>query len=217
MMRVFRPTSPMNMGVWILAGAAPTAIATGLLINRGGWLGRVGEATGYASGLFGAALSGYTAVLVSNSVIPVWQDARRWMPPQFVASSMSAAAGVLQLFPLGSRADRITRVFGAIGRTADLAAAKLVETSASVTPRVSEPFRRGLPSTLWKAASILTGVSLALTLIPRKSQTVRRLAGACGLAGSLCLRLAVHTITQASARDARASFDQQRDRPALSR
>ena len=33
MMRVFRPTSPMNMGVWILSGAAPTAIATGLRVN----------------------------------------------------------------------------------------------------------------------------------------------------------------------------------------
>ncbi len=39
MMRVFRPASPMNMGVWILAGAAPTAIATGLLVNRRGLWG----------------------------------------------------------------------------------------------------------------------------------------------------------------------------------
>ena len=80
MMRVFRPTSPMNMGAWILGGAAPTAIATGLFINRGGLLGLIGEVTGYLSGVFGAALATYTGVLVSNSAIPVWQEARRWMP-----------------------------------------------------------------------------------------------------------------------------------------
>jgi len=74
----------------------------------------------------------------------------------FVASSISAAAGVLQLFPLGPRANRIAQIFGAAGRVTDLAASKLVETSASVPPRVGEPFHRSLPFTLWKAASILT-------------------------------------------------------------
>src|SRR5215471_9717963 len=34
MVRVFRPTSPMNIGVWILSGVAPTAITTGLFLNR---------------------------------------------------------------------------------------------------------------------------------------------------------------------------------------
>ncbi len=84
MMRVFRPSSPMNMGSWILAGAAPAAIVTGLFINRRGVLGAIGEAAGYASGVFGAALAGYTGVLVANTVLPIWQDARRWMPVLFI-------------------------------------------------------------------------------------------------------------------------------------
>src|SRR5579871_1571195 len=53
MLRVFRPSSPMNMGVWILSGAAPTAIATGLLINREGIPGKIGEVSGWLSGVFG--------------------------------------------------------------------------------------------------------------------------------------------------------------------
>jgi formate-dependent nitrite reductase membrane component NrfD len=72
MLRVFRPTSPMNLGAWILAGAAPTAIATALFINRRGLLGWLGESAGYASGVFGAALATYTGVLVANSAVPVW-------------------------------------------------------------------------------------------------------------------------------------------------
>src|SRR5581483_4524069 len=72
MMRVFRPTSPMNLGTWILGAAAPAALATGLFINRGGFLGAAGEVAGYISGVFGAALAGYTGVVVSNTAVPVW-------------------------------------------------------------------------------------------------------------------------------------------------
>jgi hypothetical protein len=213
MMRVFRPTSPMNMGVWILGGAAPTAIATGLFLNRDGWLGRVGEAAGLSSGIFGLALSSYTGVLVANSAIPVWQDSRRWMPVLFAASGASAAASILELFYGGPRASRITQVFGAASRSAELAAAKLVQSSASAVPRVGVPFRRGRGGALWKAASILTAASLGLSLIPGRSRGVKRLAGTLGAVGSLCLRFAVHYISQASSRDARASFDHQRAQP----
>ncbi len=98
MLRVFRPTSPMNMGSWILAGAAPSAIVTGLLIDRGGLLGQIGEASGYASGVFGAALAGYTGVLVSNTVVPIWQDTGRWVPVLFIGSAAATAASILELF-----------------------------------------------------------------------------------------------------------------------
>src|SRR4051812_38217798 len=77
MLRVFRPTSPMNLGAWILSSTAPAAIAAGLFLNRGGLLGRIGEVCGYASGVLGAALATYTGVLVANTAIPVWQDSRR--------------------------------------------------------------------------------------------------------------------------------------------
>jgi len=40
MLRVFRPTSPMNMGVWILSSVSPSAIAAALCANRGGILER---------------------------------------------------------------------------------------------------------------------------------------------------------------------------------
>src|ERR1051326_6861192 len=84
MMRVFRPTSPMNMGVWILGGAAPTAIATGLFVKHRGLAGQVGEGLGYMSGIFGTALAGYTGVLVANTAIPLWQVSRCWLPVLFV-------------------------------------------------------------------------------------------------------------------------------------
>jgi hypothetical protein len=210
MMRVFRPTSPMNMGAWILSGAAPTAIATGLFINRGGLLGTIGEITGYFAGGFGTMLAGYTGVLVSNSAIPVWQESRRWMPVLFMASAMTSAASLLDLWYEHERANRITGIFGTVGRIGELVAAHQVEKAASEIPKVGEPFREGATAALWKASTVLTAASLVLSLVPGKSRTTRRVAGVLGALGSLALRFAVHYISNASARDPRASFQLQR-------
>jgi formate-dependent nitrite reductase membrane component NrfD len=211
MMRVFRPTSPMNMGVWILSGAAPTAIVTGVFANRKGVLGDMAELTGYLSGIFGAALAGYTGVLVSNTVIPIWQPSRRWLPPLFVASSMATAASVVDVFGSKGRPSRTaTWMFGTAGRIAELAAAKQVERAASDVPKVGEPFHNGGASVLWKASTALTVTSLVLTIMPGKSTRRRRIAGILGAAGSLCLRLAVHYLGDVSAREPRATFHQQR-------
>jgi formate-dependent nitrite reductase membrane component NrfD len=209
MMRVFRPTSPMNMGVWILSGAAPTAITTGLLLNREGVLGTIGEVAGYLSGLFGAALATYTGVLVSNTAIPIWQAARRWMPVLFAASGAATAGSVIDVF-VPSSSCRTTQVFGTAGRLVEIVAAKQVELAANEIPKVGEPFRRSAPGLLWKAATALTAASLVATMMPGKTPSRMKTAGLLGIAGSLCLRLAVHYLGNVSARDPLASFHQQR-------
>jgi formate-dependent nitrite reductase membrane component NrfD len=210
MMRVFRPTSPMNMGTWILSGAAPTAILTGLLINRDGLAGKVGEVTGYLSGIFGAALAGYTGVLVSNSAIPVWQEARRWLPIMFMGSSAAAAASIIDLLARDARAARLATLFGAAGRITEIAACVQTERVVRPLPKVAEPLHRGGAGFLWRAATVLTAASLAVSLWPRREKT--KLGGLLGIAGSLCLRVAVHYIGNSSAREPRASFQQQRQR-----
>ena len=205
MMRVFRPTSPMNMGVWILAGAAPSAIATGLLLNRPGILGRIGGACGYISGVFGAALAGYTGVLVANTAVPVWQESRRWLPVLFLASSAASAAAIIDVFTGDQPSGRVTRIFGTAGRIAELAAAKKVESGAS-----SCPLRRGGAGVLWRAATLLTVASVVVSLWPGKSREKRKAGGILAAAGSLCLRFAVHFAGRASARDPRAVIEAQK-------
>jgi formate-dependent nitrite reductase membrane component NrfD len=210
MMRVFRPTSPMNMGTWILAGAAPTAICTGLFVNRAGFFGDIAEVTGYLSGLFGAALAGYTGVLVANSAIPLWQEARAWVPAMFVASSAAAAASVIDIVSPHEGTRGVTRLFGTAGRLAEMATAKQVERTASAISKVGEPLHRGGASVLWKLASGLTAASFVTSVLPGRSRKKTIVSGALGIAGSLCLRFAVHYLSNASARDPRASFRQQR-------
>jgi hypothetical protein len=210
MMRVFRPTSPMNMGVWILAGAAPTAITTGLFINQGGLLGRIGEISGYLSGLFGAALSGYTGVLVANTAIPVWQQARRWLPVMFVASSAGAAASIINIVTGDEAARTVARAFGTAGQLAEIASARMVEREADTVPKVGEALHHGGPAMLWKAATVLTAASLGLSLLAGSNRRGIAVSGWLGAAGSLCLRLAVHYMGNVSAREPRAAFHQQR-------
>jgi formate-dependent nitrite reductase membrane component NrfD len=209
MMRVFRPTSPMNIGVWILSGAAPTAIATGLLVNRRGLPGQIGEATGYLSGIFGAALAGYTGVLVANSAIPVWQEARRWVPVMFMASSAAAAASVIDLASKDERTFVLRRIFGTAARLTEIVATRMVEQAASAIPKIGEPLHQGRPAHLWRAATGLTVASLAASLFSRQRKWTI-VAGVLGIAGSLCLRFAVHYVSTESARDPRAAFHQQR-------
>jgi formate-dependent nitrite reductase membrane component NrfD len=212
MMRVFRPTSPMNVGAWILSGAAPLAITAGLFSNRPGIWGWIGSASGYGAGVFGLALAGYTGVLVGNTAIPLYQQVRRLMPVLFLSSAAASAASILDIVFEDPRASRITLFFGTAGRLAELATGLAIERQAEKVEQVARPLKTGLSGALWKTAEVLTVASLVLAVVPGESTARRKWAGVFGALGSLALRLAVHYAGAASARDPRASFRQQRAR-----
>jgi formate-dependent nitrite reductase membrane component NrfD len=210
MMRVFRPTSPMNVGAWILSGAAPLAITAGLFSNRPGFWGWIGSAAGYGAGVFGLALAGYTGVLISNTAIPLYQQVRRLMPVLFLASASASAASILDIIFDDPRANRITLIFGTAGRLAELATGLAIERQAAKVEQVARPLKTGVSGALWRTAEVLTVASLVLAVVPGKSSARRKWAGVFGTVGSLALRLAVHYAGSASARDPRATFRQQR-------
>ena len=210
MLRVFRPTSPMNVGAWILAGAAPLAIAAGFFTRQSGQFKRLGETAGYAAGLFGLALAGYTGVLVGNTAIPVWKEARPCLPVLFLSSAAASAASLLEIFPNGPRTGQLILTFGTAARAAELVSARWMENCASRVQTVGAPLREGLSGALWKAAAVLTAVSLVIPLAGRKSGKLRRCAGVLGTAGAIALRFAVHFAGNASAANPRATFDTQR-------
>jgi formate-dependent nitrite reductase membrane component NrfD len=203
MMRVFRPTSPMNMGAWLLAVTPPAAIAAGIP--------PVGRPAGYAAGLFGLGLCTYTGVLVANTAIPVWNESRRVLPILFGASAMSAAGSVLKMFDDNERAHRSVRNFALAGGCVELAASYVMEKQASERlERAGKPLKEGFSGFLWKSAAVLTAASVVTGLLPNQTKKKRIFGGVCGALGSLALRYAVHYAGEQSARDPRATFELQR-------
>jgi formate-dependent nitrite reductase membrane component NrfD len=210
MLRVFRPTSPMNIGAWTLSATGATSLATVLLERRRGVLGGIGEACGYISGVLGTALGTYTGVLVANTAIPVWQESRRVLPVLFSASAMASFGSALEIFAEAVEERRMTTVFACVGQLAEVTAGVVMERSASVVPRVARPLKHGLSGVMWKTAAVLTATSFAINMLPNRGRSKRIAAGVVGTLGSLIMRFAVHHAGVASARDARAGFHQQR-------
>lgn len=210
MLRVFRPTSPMNMGAWILSAVVPTAAAAELFRRLPGMGGTVGRISGYAAGVAGIGLATYTGVLVSNSAIPLWQASRHTLPMLFGASGVTAAASILELMPEDGASNAIVRNFGFAGRASELALSFLLEKQIGAVPRVAEPLHKGPSGILWRAAAVASACSIAASLLPKRFPARRFLSGIFGASGSMLLRYAVHQAGVASARDPRATFRSQR-------
>src|SRR5207244_3456237 len=170
----------------------------------GGLTGVLGDLSGLVSGMAGVPLSGYTAVLLSNTAVPVWQQTRKALPPLFVASAMSAAASLLQLTNLPAREEDIVR------RLAVLAAAGAVERSAGQVERVARPLHEGRSGLLLKVAKACALGGLLANLLPRRWRGKRTLAAVLGTIGAVVVKFGITEAGKASAADPRATFHHQR-------
>src|SRR5256885_2699616 len=90
MLRVFKVTSPMNVGSWVLLahGGASTMAA---FLEVLGALRPVKLLAELLAALFGPALATYTGVLIADTAIPVWHEGRHELPWLFGASAAATA------------------------------------------------------------------------------------------------------------------------------
>lgn len=193
MLRVFRPTSPMNVGTWILSAAGASS-GLALLSRRERGLGFAG-ALGAVSG---AMLSTYTGVLVGNTAIPIWDATRTRLPIHFAASSASSLASLLEL--LGHE----RRGYSIAAKAAELATGVAVERAARAAG-LDAPLREGRSGWMWRGAKWLGVASLAATVVGRP-----KLAGVLGTTSALLGRFAIVDAGKASAANPRATFESQR-------
>lgn len=211
MLRVFRPSSAMSMGSWLLAANSAAAGAAATLPRLG--LRRLGDVAGLGSGTLAPALGTYTAVLLSDTAVPVWQATRRSTPALFAASSLVAATSALQLLDHDERDEVLLHRLGTAAKVADLAAGEVIEHEADRLERVGRPLHGGASGAMWTAAKTCTAGSLVISLLPtagRWRRWRRRVAAALGVVGSIVTRFALFRAGTASARDPRATFEQQR-------
>lgn len=212
MLRVFRPTSPMNMGTWILTpfGALSGLAALPAIFPRPPRVLRgAADLAGYGAGALGLPLVGYTGVLIANTAVPVWQATRNTLPILFAFSGAVSAGGLFQLWDPGDAGADVGRRFGIGAKVAELALSVALDLEAArAAPRVARPLHRGSSGLLLHAARALIASSLAVDLLPGRRR--RALSGALALAGTLALRFGIVRAGRASSRDPHATFEMQR-------
>ena len=94
MLRLFKVTSPMSVGSWLLGleGALVTVAAAHEFL---GVLPRVlARLAGALAGVLGMPVATYTAALVANTAVPVWHEARHTLPFAFAAHHLTYFAGI---------------------------------------------------------------------------------------------------------------------------
>jgi len=210
MLRVFKVTSPMSLGSWLLTAYGPVAGASAASALTGKFPG-AGRAAATAAGVMGPAVATYTAALICNTAVPAWHDAHREMPYLFAGSAAAAAGGIGLLTLEPDRAVPAARLAVA-GAVTELAAGYLMERRLGP---VAEPYRTGEPGELMLAARVLTATGAAATLAARgRSRILSVTAGATLLAASAVTRFGVFHAGRASARDPKHTIAPQRTRAA---
>jgi len=105
MLRIFRRTSPMSIGSWILSAFGAFAGATAAadmadripLLRARGLFRRSARVLQVPAALAGAGMTLYTGGLLSATSTPLWAAAPRLLASRFAAASMGAAAAALSL------------------------------------------------------------------------------------------------------------------------
>jgi hypothetical protein len=210
MLRVFRPSSPMSVGSWVLAGSAPLASGSALLSGAPRQLRVLGDMAGLGAGALGGPMAGYTGVLLAGTAVPLWQEVRRWLGPLFIASGLSAATGVLQMLELTPREARVVRRLAVLSAVAELALDGRMERDVGRVELVGRPLHHGRGGALGKVAKACTAGGVAVTLIPTTMRPKRVVAGALATLGSLALKFGLFYAGKDSAKDPRATFRHQR-------
>jgi hypothetical protein len=173
MLRMFKVTSPMSVGSWILVVVGSCTPIAAL----DAWTGRIpgGKYARRAAALFGLPLSTYTAALISNTAIPVWHEAHRMLPFVFGSgAAMSAGAATVALTPPEAAAP--ARRLALAGAVAGLATTEVMERSLG---QEAEPYDQGAATSFRRVARI-SGVAGALLLASR-GRSSRAAAVASGL------------------------------------
>jgi formate-dependent nitrite reductase membrane component NrfD len=189
MFRVFKRTSPMSVGTWILTAFSGFSVLT-FLADRVPWLRGLARAAQVPAAAAGAGLGTYTAALFSSTSSPLWAAAPRALSVRFAASSVASGAAALSL--LSDRDD--------VRRDMDTVCAGALAVELAATLAAAETHRRtgvdraleGADGLADKMGAIGLGTLLPLALLllaRRPSRAVSAVASCAVLAGSLTMRV----------------------------
>jgi hypothetical protein len=207
MMRVVKVTSPMSVGTWILGGlGTSTGVAASCEVL--GILPRLQRVAENAAAALGPPLATYTAVLLADTAVPAWHEARFELPFVFAGGALASAGAAATV--LTPPADASLARFAAVaGAAAELGAATVMERRLG---EVGEPYRTGQPGRFGTLAKLLSGAGAAALVVGGRRRPLAVLGGLSILAGAMCERWSVFTAGNASAADPKYTVAPQRRR-----
>jgi formate-dependent nitrite reductase membrane component NrfD len=208
MLRVFKVTSPMSVGSWILffSGGATTTAAALELLGIAKPVKVLAEGASFAAG---PPLATYTGALIANTSIPAWSEARDELPWLFGASAAASAGAAATLVTPREHAGPARRA--AIGGVAaELALTRTMEQKLGF---VGEVYRQGEAGRYLRMSRLFAAAGGGLLAVRgRRSRPAAIVGSALVLAGELALRWSVYKAGFQSARDPRYTVLPQRER-----
>ena len=210
MLRVIKPTSPMSMGSWLLAGFSTLQTGSTVLAELAR-LPRLQRVAQTAAAALAPMMTTYTAVLISDTAVPVWHEARRHLPWLFASGAVASGGSACLLFvPDDARAARRLAVAGGV---AELALTHLMEDRLG---DLAGPYH-SKPAGPWsKAATALTAVGAGLLAASGRVGRYRRATATAGalatFAGAFAERWAIFRAGEESADNPAYTVTPQRER-----
>ena len=171
---------------------------------------RAARPAGLAAAVMAPEVTSYTAVLLSDTATPTWQESYRQLPFAFVGSAAASSGGAGLIYAHRADADPARRM-AVGGAIVDVAALYAMEQSLgpSSTPDNSPPMTRstrsrrsgngsrnlaaeplltGAAGAWLRAGKILTGLGGVGAAVSRRSRALSIASGAALLGGSICTR-----------------------------
>lgn len=198
MLRIFKPRSPMSMGVWALSafgGLAAGSVGADLIGRR-----RLAQALGAANTIVGGYLGSYTGVLLAATAVPVWARSRLFLGPIFVATATATGAATtrLVLVATGQPADhRTQRALRHVENGAMAAELLLSTVNERRLGPSGEALRHGTAGRMFRAAKWLVRAGMGL----RAARRAPDVASLAYMAAALSFRYAWIYAGKASATD----------------
>jgi len=197
MLRVFKPTSPMSVGSWLLT-AAGSAAGAGAASDVLGIAPKLGALADVVAGGLGPAVATYTAALVADTANPAWHEARRELPFVFAGSAAAGAAGLVVALAPPEAAGPARRLLAA-GAAMELAGLEAMR--RRIGPELASTYEEGLAGALGRWSRALVAGGAATAVAGRRWRAVAAAGGLAAAAGSALGRFSVFEAGKAAAAD----------------
>lgn len=219
MLRVFKPSSPMNLGTWALLihGAGSTLNTMRIFADGDNPIGNLPVVSGIlrmlpenivgALGLPSAlTLAGYTGVLIGTSSVPVWYNSPL-LGGLFMSSAFgtSLAATSLAASITGQETEQTSAQLTTLGAMAGVTEVAMLAGYAATSGEARQHLMNGQAGMLMAGAVGCLAASALLELasmtMKKRNKVISGIASAAALAGGALLRWGVMKAGKASAAD----------------